>query len=90
MEPKEIDIRSPSDVPAETKSPPTEYALFNDLKKAMGNVAHWQSIVEHDPTNAKNKEELAGAAKKNRPRHRRLPCSTSTCSASRYENPSYR
>jgi hypothetical protein len=54
----------PSGVPAKTKSPPTEYALFNDLKKAMGNVAHWQSIVEHDPTNSKNKEELAGAVTK--------------------------
>jgi hypothetical protein len=64
MEPKENEIRSPSGVPAETKSPPTEYALFNDLKKAMGNVALWQSIMEHDPTNSKTKEELAGAVTK--------------------------
>jgi hypothetical protein len=63
MEPKENEVRSPSGVPAETKSPPTEYALFNDLKKAMGNVARWQSIVEHDPTNSKNKEEPAAVAK---------------------------
>jgi hypothetical protein len=64
MEPKENEGRSPSAVPAETKLPPTEYALFNDLKKAMGNVAHWQSIMEHDPTNSKTKEELAGAVTK--------------------------
>lgn len=90
MEPKENEGRSPSGVSARMKSPPTEYALFNDLKKAMGNVARWQSIVEHEPTNSKNQEELAAAAKKIRPRQRRLPYSTSTCSASRYENPSYR